>query len=194
MFRHYGENLHFIGNGYMMSEKAIHVRDCFRLLWEQHIYWTRMVIEGILFDLPDLEATTTRLLRNAPDFGKIFCHFYGNQIAAEFSRLLKDHLIIAGDLVKAAKADNSQAATDAEKRWYANADDIVCFLNQINPYWSVKPMQQMWYKHLALTKEEAITLLNKNYTKSIKTFNQIENEALFMANAFSNGIIYSFSL
>jgi hypothetical protein len=182
------------GNRYMLSKKAVHVRDCFRLLWEQHIYWTRIVIQGILFDTPDLEAATARLLRNAPDFGRLFCHFYGKEMAAEFSRLLTDHLVIAGELVKAAKAGNSQAATDAEKKWYANADDIVCFLNHINPYWSVEPMQQMWYKHLSLTKEEAIAILKKNYTKSIKTFNQIENEALIMANVFSNGIIYSFSL
>jgi hypothetical protein len=178
----------------MLGKKAVHVRDCFRLLWEQHVYWTRMVIQGILFDLPDVEATTARLLRNAPDFGRLFCHFYGREVGDEFSRLLTEHLVIAGELVKAAKAGNSKAATAAEKRWYANADDIVRFLNHVNPYWSVEPMQQMWYKHLSLTKEEAITIINKDYTKSIKTFNQIENEALLMANAFSNGIIYSFSL
>jgi len=149
---------------------------------------------GIVFDLPDSEMTTNRLLRNAPDFGEIFSCYYGNRIATEFSNLVTDHLVIAAELVKAAKAGDKNAATDAEKRWYANADDIVCFLNHINPYWSVRHMRAMWYQHLALTKEEAVAMIGKNYTKSIKVFDQIEKEALMMADDFSNGIICRFYL
>lgn len=106
-------------NGYMgafndgdccISEAAVHVRDCFRLLWEQHVYWTRLVIQGIVFNLPDLEETTKRFLRNPADFARVFCRFYGKEIASEFERLLTDHLVIAAELVKAAKAGNTKAA------------------------------------------------------------------------------------
>lgn len=176
-------------DGCMFNKTAVHLRDCFRLLWEQHVYWTRMVIMGIVLNLPDLEVTTARLLRNAPDFAKLFCRFFGNEIASEFSRLLTDHLVIAAELVTAAKAGNSSVAADAEKRWYANANDIVCFLNHINPFWSANHMRKMWYKHLALTKGEAAAMINKDYTKSIEIFNQIEKEALMMADNFSDGII-----
>lgn len=177
-----------------LSETATYVRDRFRLLWEQHVYWTRMVILGIAFSLPDLEPTTNRLLRNAPDFARLFCRFYGKKIAANFDRLLKDHLVIAAELVKAAKAGNNRTAADAEKRWYENADEIVCFLNDINPYWSVKHMRASWYEHLALTKQEAVATLTKDYTGSIETFNQIEKAAIMMADDFSNGIICQFRL
>lgn len=184
----------FSGDGCMFSKEEVHLRDCFRLLWEQHVYWTRMVILGIAFDSPDLEQTTNRLLRNAPDFARVFCRFYGKKIASNFGHLIVDHLVIAAELVKAAKAGNSKAASDAEQRWYANADEIVCFLNHINPRWSVKHMRAMWYEHLALTKEEAVAILTKDYKKSIETFNQIEKEALMMADDFSNGIICQFHL
>ncbi|MBU2703422.1 hypothetical protein Ga0466249_004567 [Sporomusaceae bacterium BoRhaA] len=189
MTPNYGYPPSFDYDRYRLNKAAVHLRDCFRLLWEQHVYWTRMVIMGIVFDLPDLEATTTRLLRNAPDFAKLLCRFYGENNAAEFSHLLTDHLVIAAELVKAAKADDSSGAADAEKRWYANADDIVRFLNHINRYWFIEPMRAMWYEHLSLTKTEAVTMLNRNYDRSIETFNQIEKEALMMADAFSNGII-----
>lgn len=33
-----------------------------RLLWEQHVYWTRFTILSILFGLPDEEAVVNRLL------------------------------------------------------------------------------------------------------------------------------------
>lgn len=191
---YYGEHGGFSGARCMLSTLAIHLRDSFRLLWEQHVYWTRMVILGISFTMPDLGATTNRLLRNASDFAKLFCRFYGKEIAAEFNTLMNDHITIAAELVAALKAGNCAAAADAEKRWYANADEIACFLNHINPCWPTKPMQAMWYEHLALTKQEAVATLNKNYTKSIETFNRIEQQALLMADDFANGIIRQFNL
>lgn len=176
--------------GYLSSEEEMRIRDCFRLLWVQHVYWTRMVILGIAFNSPDLNATTNRLLQNATDFGKEFRRFYGKEIGTEFEDLVRDHLVIAAELVKAAKAGNAKAAANAEKRWYENADEIVRFLRCVNPYWKVKKMRAMWYEHLALTKQEAVEILNSEYDESISTFGRIEKEALMMADHFSNGIIY----
>lgn len=194
MPRPFCANTEFFDSCGMLSEAAIHLRDCFRLLWEQHVYWTRMTIISIAADSPDLEPTTNRLLRNATDFEMLFRHFYGDRIAANFGRLIKDHLVIAAKLVNAAKAGDSKGAADAEKIWYANAEEIVCFLNHINPYWSVKCMRAMWFEHLAMTKAEAVARLNKDYPKDIAIFNKIEKQALLMADDFSNGIIRQFGL
>lgn len=180
--------------GDMLRDEVVDLRDNFRLLWEQHVYWTRMVILGIAFDSPDLEASTNRLLRNPTDFARVFCRFYGKKIAAEFERLITAHLAIAAELVKAAKAGNTKAAAAAEKRWYENADEIVRFLRQINPYWRVKPMRAMWYEHLALTKQEAVDVLNGKYKASIAVFDQIEKQALMMADEFSRGIVLQFDI
>jgi hypothetical protein len=149
-----------------------------------------MVILGIAFNSPDLDATTNRLLRNATDFGKVFRKFYSKAIATEFAGLVRDHLVIAAELVKAAKAGDEKAAANAEKRWYENADEIVRFLRYINPYWKVKKMRAMWYEHLALTKQEAVEILNNKFEESISTFDRIEKEALMMADHLSSGIMY----
>lgn len=168
------------------------IRDCFRLLWEQHVYWTRMTILSLAADSPDLQPTTDRLLQNAVDFGTLFRNFYGDEAAATISRLIREHLLIAAQLVQAAKAGDNAAAEDAERRWYANADQIVCFLNQINPYWQVESMRAMWREHLALTKAEAVARLNKNYGEDIEVFGRIEQLAMTMADEFANGIIRQF--
>jgi hypothetical protein len=178
--------------GYMFSQAEVYIRDLMRLLWEQHVYWTRMAIISLAADSPDLDPTVQRLLRNATDFEMAFKPFYGDSMAHQFGSLIKDHLVIAAQLVKAAKADDNQTAADAEKRWYANADQIVYFLNHINPNWPVENMQKMWYEHLALTKAEAVARLTKNYAQDIAIFDQIEQEALMMANSFTNGIIRQF--
>ncbi len=176
----------------MFSQAEVNLINLMRLLWSQHIYWTRMTIISIAHDLPDLDPTLQRLLRNATDFEMAFSPFYGDCIANQFGMLIKEHLVIAAELVKAAKAGDEQKASDAEKRWYANADQIVCFLNQINPNWPVEAMRSLWYEHLALTKAEAVARLSKEYAKDIAIFDQIEQEALMMADSFANGIIRQF--
>ena len=163
-----------------------------RLLWEQHVYWTRMAIISMAFGLPDTELVTKRLLRNPKDFEAALKQIYGEDIAAKFAQLLTDHLTIAAELVKAAKAGDSAAAADAEKRWYANADQIAAFLGSINPYWSVQEWRKLLYDHLAMTKAEATDILTQKYAESINMFDNIEQEALTMADAMTQGIVRQF--
>ncbi len=163
-----------------------------RLLWEQHVYWTRMVILSIAFGLPDTEFVTNRLLRNPKDFETALRTFYGENIAAKFAGLFTSHLTIAAELVKAAKANYTAAAADAEKRWYANADQIAAFLGSINPYWSAQDWQKMLYDHLAMTKAEAVDILTQKYSDSISMFEIIEREALAMADMMTQGIVKQF--
>lgn len=181
-----------INNNSVLTPVAANLRDCIRLLWEQHVYWTRMTIISIVFNLPDADATTKRLLRNAKDQENLFRPFYGRRIAAEFGRLITDHLTLAAALVKAAKEGDTRAAKVAEKRWYQNADEIAEFLNEINPYWPAAEMRKMWHTHLSLTKSEAVEMLNENYAKSISIFDQIERQALMMADTFADGLINQF--
>lgn len=75
-------------NGSCISEQELRLSNAMRLAWEQHVYWTRMTINSIAFRLPDLDATTARLLRNATDMGNLLIPFYGNTIAGTFSNLI----------------------------------------------------------------------------------------------------------
>lgn len=163
-----------------------------RLLWEQHIYWTRLVILSMTFGLPDTEFVTNRLLRNPKDFEEALTPLYGENISKKFSELFTNHLTIAAELVKAAKAGDSTAAADAEKRWYENADRIAAFLGSINPYWSAQLWQKMLYDHLAMTKTEAVDILTQKYADSISIFESIEQEALEMADSMTQGIVKQF--
>lgn len=164
-----------------------------RLLWEQHVYWTRMAILGIVFGLPDADRSAARLLRNPKDFEAALRPFYGGEIAAKFAELLTSHLTIAAELVSAAKAGDAVSAADAENRWYLNADQIAEFLSSINPYWPSSEWRRMLHDHLAMTKDEATALLTQRYEFSIGVFEAIEQEALLMADRMTQGMIRQFS-
>jgi hypothetical protein len=175
-----------------VTKSEVDLTNALSMLWEQHVAWTRMTIISIIAGLPDVDLVTQRLLRNPIDFEKALKLFYGDKIASKFRDLFKDHLVIAAELVKAAKAGNKEAAANAEKRWYANAGEIATFLGRINPYWSQDDWQSMLYEHLALTKSEAVDILTGNYEEGIKVYDEIEKQALKMADVMIKGIVKQF--
>src|SRR5690606_39132290 len=66
-----------------------------RLLWMEHVNWTRMTIISIVFHLPDLPFVQKRLLQNATDLGNCLRPFYGDRIADRYAELIKEHLTLA---------------------------------------------------------------------------------------------------
>ena len=136
-------------------------------------------------------AVTDRILQNPKDFAQLFAPFFGMNIANQFQELLTQHLLIAADLVNAAKKGETEKADIARQKWYQNADEIARFLSSIQPCWSEARWKEMLYSHLQMTEQEAVLRLQGNYVADIETFNAIENEALQMANYMFCGLIHS---
>jgi hypothetical protein len=107
--------------------------------------------------------------------------------------LLKDHILIAVDILKAAKAGDAAAVADANKRWYANADQIAGFLNKANPHnWGLKPAKAMMRMHLDETLKEAVDRLNGRFAADIRDYDSVHHHILKMADMLSSGIIKQF--
>lgn len=175
-----------------LTKAQIDFKNHMRLLWEQHVAWTRMAITSLVFGLPDTDAVLARLLQNAPDMGNALKPFFGEAIGNTYSRLIKEHLTIAADLIKAAKAGDTNKAAALEKKWYANGDEIIHFLSSILTYLPKEEFKKMFYEHLALTKSEAVSMLNKDYQTSIQLYDRIEQGALMMADMIRNAILLQF--
>jgi hypothetical protein len=167
--------------------------DAMRKLWEDHITWTRLVIVSIANDLPDQGPTVQRLLQNQEDIGDAIKPFYGDAAGEQLSALLRDHILIAAEILQAAKNNDTAALEDAIARWYANADDIAEFLNEANPEnWPLEEMRSMMREHLDLTLQEAVAYLNGDHAASVAAYDRIHNQALEMADMLSEGIIRQF--
>jgi hypothetical protein len=164
-----------------------------RKLWEDHITWTRLFIVSDVADLPDLQATTARLLRNQDDIGDAVTKFYGRAAGDQLTALLKDHILLAAQLLNAAKAGDNDAVNQASADWYANANEIGAFLHDANPkQWSLADMQGMMKTHLDLTLEEAVAHLTGDFTADVAAYDKVHAEILEMADMLSNGIIAQF--
>ena len=175
-----------------ITKSELGLNNRIRSLWEQHVLWTRLFILSAVFGLPDADVTTQRILRNPKDFAAVLQEVYSEEIVATFVEAFTAHLTIAAELVQAAKAGDSAAAADAEKRWYENADKIAEFLGDINPFWSERKWKEMLYDHLAMTKTEAVHLLSGRYEESITIFDKIEEQALTMADTMTQGVVKQF--
>ncbi len=163
-----------------------------RDLWTDHIVWTRQFIVDSSSDLPSLNYTTHRLLRNQEDIGNAIKPFYANDGGNKLADLLKQHILIAADLVKAAKAGNQSAVADANAMWINNANDIAHFLANANPNWNEQDLRNMLYNHLNATKAEAVARLQGDYKEDIVAFDKVHNQAMQMADQLSLGIIKQF--
>jgi len=165
-----------------------------RKLWEDHITWTRLFIvsDATLPDpLPDLDATTQRLLENQDDIGNAIAVFYGPAAGDQLTELLKEHILGAAALLNAAKA--GEDTTAASEAWYANANEIADFLHNANPRnWSQAEMRDMMKSHLDLTLEEAVARLQGRYSDDIAAYDKVHAEILQMSDMLANGIIAQF--
>jgi hypothetical protein len=167
--------------------------DGMRKLWEDHITWTRLVIVSIANDLPDTDPTVQRLLQNQVDVGDAIKPFYGEAAGNQLTALLTDHILIAAEILQAAKNGDTAAQNDAITRWYANADDIAEFLHAANPKkWPLEEMKAMMREHLDLTLQEAVAYLNGDHAASIAAYDQVHIQILEMADMLSEGIIRQF--
>ncbi len=163
-----------------------------RKVWEQHVYWTRMLLISIAERLPDQEATAARLLKNPADIAAVFANYYSPDVANLIAQLLTEHLQIGGALITALRDGNTAEAERLNTLWYQNADQMAEAFSSINPYYDRETMQNMLYEHLDLTTQEVAARLAKNYPADIQAFDRVEQDALSMADHFSQGIMKQF--
>lgn len=168
-------------------------RSDMRKLWEDHIVWTRLYIVSALEGLADKSATTNRLLRNQTDIGNAIKPFYGEAAGNALTALLKDHILIAADLIEGVKAGDTPRSNNASKRWDANADSIAEFLSGANPgNWPALEMKSMMREHLSATTAEVAARLKKNWDEDVRAYDEVHRQILHMADMLSNGIIDQF--
>jgi len=176
-----------------LTKKAVALRTDMRKLWEDHITWTRLAIISLESGTPDTEATVSRLLQNQTDIGNAVKPFYGNAAGDELTRQLRSHILIAADVIAAAKGGDSAKLADAQARWIQNADDIAKVLNSVNPrYWKLPVLKAEMQMHLDLTTEEAVARLKGDWTGDVAAYDKVHQHILHMSDLLANGLIKQF--
>jgi hypothetical protein len=176
---------------YADSRATFH--DAMRRLWSDHVAYTRLFIVSAAAGAADKDVTTQRLLQNQTDIGNAVARFYGRDAGNKLTALLRDHILIAANIVAAAKAGDNAKVTSENKRWHDNATDIAKFLHGANPkQWPEATLQKALFMHLDQTLSEASNELKGNYAASLKDYDAAMDHMLMVADTLSGGIIAQF--
>jgi hypothetical protein len=176
-----------------LTKKAVALRMDMRKLWEDHITWTRLAIISLESGSPDTQATVARLLQNQTDIGDAVKPFYGTAAGDELTRQLRSHILIAAEVIAAAKNGDNAKLADAQARWLTNADDIAALLHSVNPhYWKLPVLTAEMHTHLQLTTEEAVARLHGDWAGDVAAYDKVHDHILHMSDLLSEGLIKQF--
>lgn len=174
------------------TPSAFTLKQDMRKLWTDHVVWTRDYIVAAVGDQPNAQASANRLLKNQEDIGNAVAMYYGKDAGATLTTLLKEHITIAVDLIKAAKAGDKAAQGQADKKWQQNATDIADFLSKANPNWPRATLVDLMKMHLSTTTNEVVARLNKNWDEDVRAFDEVYSHILKMSDALAEGIVKQF--
>ena len=176
-----------------ITPKQLALRNDMRVLWEDHVTWTRLAVISLVAGTPDTQATVGRLLQNQVDIGNALKPFYGRAAGDAVTAELRNHILIAADVIAAAKAGDQAKLADAQARWQQNAGDIATILSTANPRsWPRAAVLSMLQEHLRLTTEEAVARLHGDWAADVAAYDRVHAHALTMADTLSTGIIRQF--
>lgn len=174
------------------SVKAVRLHEDMRKLWSDHVIWTRAYMVAAIDGSADASATANRLFKNQYDIGGAVAGFYGKDVGDKLTDLLKQHIVIAVDVIAAAKASDQIKYAAADQRWKKNGEDIADFLSKANPNWSRAALADMMADHLATTTKEVVARLNKKWDESNAAFDEVYTHMMHMSDALADGIIKQF--
>jgi hypothetical protein len=172
-----------------MGAAAADLKQDMRKLWTEHVVWTRDYIVAAVGDQPDAPAAAARLMKNQEDIGAAVATFYGAAAGQQLTTLLKEHINIAVDLIKAAKAGNKAGQQQADGRWQANAVQIADFLSKANPNWPRATLVDLMKMHLSTTTNEVVARLNKDWAGDVRAYDAVYDHILKMSDALTDGIV-----
>ena len=176
-----------------ISPNELALRRTMDRLWEEHVAWTRLAIISLTTNAPDTKATVARLLRNQTDIGNAVKPFYGAAAGKQLTALLREHILIAADLIAVAQKGDGAGVSAQQARWTKNADQIAALLSSANPrFWKLDAMKTMMHDHLRLTTNEVVARLQSNWAADVKAYDRVESEILHMSEMLADGLVAQF--
>jgi hypothetical protein len=174
------------------SVSSANLRQDMRKLWTDHVVWTRAYIVAAVGDHDDQKAAAGRLMKNQEDIGAAVESYYGKAAGDQLTTLLKEHISIAVDLIKAAKESDKSDQEAADRKWHENATAIADFLSKANSNWPRATLVDMMNVHLSTTTNEVVARLLKNWDEDVRAYDAVYDHILKLSDALADGIMKQF--
>jgi hypothetical protein len=162
-------------------------------LWCKNVDYTRNAIISILGGLTDADAVITRLLMNEEELGGAIAPYYGSTAAAELTRLLKEHVMMTSEVIKAIRDADAKITFDLENGLKTNADAIATFLDSADSdNWPKAAVLGLLFQHIDHTLASAKARFAKDWTSDFAAFENSKLNIEKLAYAMADGILKKF--
>lgn len=173
------------------NEQTLHVE--LRELWVDHGNWERLFMISDLSQLPDLTATSNRLMANPIQIGEAIKPFYGNPIGTKLADLLTQHVTLASDVIRAAQTGSEESLTAAKEKWFANADEVGALIGSLGPFLVESDIQIMMRAHCEQLVTEARARVSGDYAGEIAAHDIVEHHLTVLSDSIAHAISNQFS-
>ncbi len=171
---------------------ATKLKSRMRKLWTDNAIFMRQFIVDLLCNSSGISYTTERLLKSQEQTGNFFKTFFGEELSKDIISLLKEHITITMDLLKAIKTGNITDISIIESRQIENIENLSAFLCKINSCYSNEELSDILKTYLILTKYQFIARMNEDYNGDIIYLDMGINHTLRISDYLSDGITEAF--
>jgi hypothetical protein len=134
------------------------------------------------------DTAAVQLLENVEAMGDAMAPHFGKDAASDVTQLLRRHVLIAVELLSAARSGDISKFKAEDERWTENADQIAGLLHRLNGLWSREELARRLHLLLQLTKDEAVARVTGDVDGDLRTFDRIYAEAMGIADALETGL------
>jgi hypothetical protein len=124
-------------------------------LWTDHVVWMREYIVAAVDDRIDRPEVAARLLRTPSDLGRAIEKAQGRKEGRRVAKLLRQHIIMAIDLIDAVCAEEQQRFREIEAVWDSSDED------------------EPWHQHIPLIKRLLTARLEENFDCDVEAFDEL---------------------
>ena len=175
------------------SQSAITFRLALRELWQYQVTWMSSYIVSALSDLEDVDIVRNKLIKNQEKIGNVIKPYYGGFAGNRLAALLREHIVVAIEIVQAKKAKNDQALQNAQEKGRKYAERISDLLSRVrSPRWDKQYLKDMFYKHLEYIDMQVDSRIQKDWASEIKAYDDGLAHVLQVSDILAEGVVHQF--
>lgn len=159
----------------------VDLKSTLRKLFTDHAVYNAFVLKSIIDGVPP-DVFIKRLLVNQKDIGEELKPFIGNTKGNLITKLLTEHIKLAGECIKAAVKGDKQIQKKIDML-FKNGDQVAAALTSINPQKLPYDItQEMFEIHNNFEVDMAMARIAKDYKKEQILYDAYYNEILDMSD------------
>lgn len=159
-----------------------------RSLWEQLSYWLRMYLVSVSGDMSDGEEVRNRLQQIPEQMERVFAQYYPPEIAAELRQSLEQFVNGLTTLAGLVKNGSAEETDRKEMELEQEADRLAELFSNVNINYDADQLKEALGEYLLQTKREIVARLSGEFAEDIATFDEVERQALRIADYLASGI------